>query len=75
MKLIDQAKACIANGGTHIHARELTERVKVFTAWDEEKYMLGKPGDYLAVRCDDKHDIYVVERDIFFKTYEEKKEE
>ena len=72
MKLIDHAKICIATGGTHIHAKELTNRVKVFTAWDEEKYMLGKPGDYLAVRCDDKHDIYVVERDIFFKTYEEK---
>ena len=72
MKLIDHAKICIATGGTHIHAKKLTNRVKVFTAWDEEKYMLGKPGDYLAVRCDDKHDIYVVERDIFFKTYEEK---
>ena len=72
MKLIDHAKVCIASGGAHIHAKELTERVKVFTAWDAEKYMLGKPGDYLAVRCDDKHDIYVVERDIFFKTYEEK---
>ena len=32
--------------------------------------MLGKEGDYLAVRCDDRHDIYVVERDIFFKTYD-----
>ena len=73
MKLIDHAKICTSTGVTHIYARELTERVKVFTAWDEEKYMLGKPGDYLAVRCDDKHDIYVVERDIFFKTYEEKK--
>lgn len=73
MKLIDYAKICITTGVTHIHAKELTERVKVFTAWDEEKYMLGKPGDYLAVRCDDKHDIYVVERDIFFKTYEEKR--
>lgn len=71
LKLIDYAKTCIANGGTHIHARELTGRVKVFTAWDEEKYMLGRKGDYLAVRCDDMHDIYVVERDIFFKTYEE----
>ena len=74
-KLIDHAKICIASGGTHIHAKELTERVKVFSSWDEEKYMLGRPGDYLAVRCDDKHDIYVVERDIFFKTYEEKKGE
>ena len=74
LKLTDYAKICIASGGTHIHARELTGRVKVFTAWDEEKYMLGREGDYLAVRCDDKHDIYVVERDIFFKTYEEIRE-
>lgn len=72
MKLIDHARICIASGGAHIHAKELTERVKIFTAWDEEKYMLGRPGDYLAVRCDDKHDIYVVERDIFCKTYEVK---
>lgn len=70
LHLADYAKVCIASGGTHIHAEELTKRVKVFTAWDEEKYMLGKPGDYLAVRCDDRHDIYVVERDIFFKTYD-----
>lgn len=72
LRLIDQAKVCIAGGGARIYAKELTERVKVFTAWDEEKYMLGRPGDYLAVRCDDRHDIYVVERDIFFKTYGEK---
>lgn len=70
MKLADYAKVCIANGGTHIHAKELTERVKVFTAWDTEKYMLGVTGDFLAVRCDDKHDIYVVERDIFYRTYD-----
>lgn len=70
MPLSDYAKICIASGGTHIHAEELTKRVKVFTAWDNEKYMLGKPGDFLAVRCDDMNDIYVVERDIFFKTYE-----
>lgn len=74
-KLTDHAKICIASGGSQIYARKLTERVKVFTAWDEEKYMLGRPGDYLAVRCDDKHDIYVVEQDIFFKTYEEKRGE
>ena len=67
--LSDYAKVCMANGGTHIHAKELTNRVKVFTRWDAEKYTLGKPGDYLAVRCDDRHDIYVVEREIFFKTY------
>ena len=70
LHLADHAKICITSGGTHIYAEELTTRVKVFSAWDEEKYMLGKPGYFLTVRCDDKHDIYVVERDIFFKTYE-----
>ena len=48
--------------------------MKVFPLWDREKYMLGKPGDFLAVRCDDRHDIYVVERDIFYESYEETEE-
>lgn len=70
LNLTDYAKVCIANGGSHIHATELSNRVKVFTTWDKDKYVLGKPGDFLAVRCEELHDIYVVERDIFFKTYE-----
>lgn len=70
MKLIDHAKICIADGGTRVFTRELTKRVKVFTAWDKDKYMLGRPGDYLVVRCEDRQDIYVVEREIFFKTFE-----
>ena len=69
MKLADCAESCIARGGARIYARELTGRVKIFTAWDTEKYMLGREGDFLAVRCDDRHDIYVVEREIFFETY------
>lgn len=70
-EIVHFAKVCMPTGETHIHARMLTEMVKVFTAWDREKYMLGMPGDFLAVRCDDRHDIYVVERDIFYKSYEE----
>ncbi len=66
----DYAHTCITTGETHIHARELKKRTKVFTAWDDEKYMMGKPGDFLAVRCDDSHDVYIVERDIFDKSYE-----
>ncbi len=69
--ITEYAGVCIPKGETHIHAEELTGIVKVFTSWDREKYMLGKPGDFLAVRCDDRHDIYVVERDIFFKSYDE----
>lgn len=70
MLLSDYAHGCIPTGEVHIHARPLEKGVKVFTAWDKNKYMLGKPGDYLAVRCDDLHDIYVVERDIFARSYD-----
>lgn len=70
MKLIDHAKLCISDGGRRVFARELTKRVKLFTAWDREKYTLGCPGDYLIVGCEDRNDIYLLERDIFFHTFE-----
>lgn len=70
ISLIPYAKTCISSGEVHIYAAELDHCVKVFTAWDEEKYMLGKEGDYLAVRMDDLHDIYIIEKSIFHKTYE-----
>jgi phosphoglycolate phosphatase len=65
------AKSCISTGETHIYSRQLEKAVKVFTSWDEDKYMLGRVGDYIAVRSDDLHDIYVIEQDIFNKTYKE----
>ena len=71
LTLTDFAGVCVPTGKVSIYARELIKGVKVFTAWDKEKYMLGKPGDYLAVRCDDLHDVYVVEKDIFDKSYDE----
>ncbi len=68
--LLPFAKSCIATGGSGIYARELDHRVKVFTTWDQSKYYLGKPGDFLAVRVDDLSDVYVIERSIFEKTYQ-----
>lgn len=69
-QLFDYARICLASGGTHIHAKKLEKRVKVFSKWDEEQYTLGNIGDYLAVRCEDRQDIFVVEKDIFNRTYE-----
>ncbi len=37
---------------------------------EEEKYTLGKPGDFLAVSSDDPADVFIVEREIFDRTYE-----
>ena len=69
LSLLPYAKPCMSAGGAGIYARELDHRVKVFTVWDPDKYYLGVPGDYLAVRVDDPSDIYVIARDIFQKTY------
>ena len=70
VSLIPHAKACVATGETIIYTKQLDHRVKVFTAWDDEKYMLGKEGDYLAIRQDDLHDVYIIEKSIFENTYE-----
>jgi bifunctional oligoribonuclease and PAP phosphatase NrnA len=43
----------------------------VFLDRNAEQYMLGIPGDYLAVRSEDIHDIFVVEQEMFAKIYEE----
>ena len=69
--LTDYARTCIPSGSVNIYAKPLESDVKVFTAWDKDKYMLGRPGDYRAVRSDDLHDVYVVEKAIFGKTYSE----
>lgn len=69
ISLIPYASTCIPTRETYIYVKQLDHRVKVFTEWDKEKYMLGQEGDYLAVREDDKHDIYVIEQSIFEKTY------
>lgn len=71
MLLTDYARGCVPTGEVYIYARPLEKGVKVFTEWDKQKYMLGRPGDYLAVRCNDLHDIYVVEKDIFARSYDE----
>ncbi len=70
ISLVPYAKCCVSTGEVFIYAKQTDHRVKVFTAWDEEKYMLGKEGDFLAVRKDDLQDVYIIEENIFEKTYE-----
>ena len=69
--IAEHARVCVPSGEVQIYAKPLDTYVKVFTAWDKEKYMMGKPGDYIAVRTDDMHDVYAIDKDIFAITYEE----
>lgn len=64
------AKACLPKAEAKIYAKQLQHTVKVFTLWSPHKYMLGQPGDYIARRFDDPHDIYVIKGDIFLRTYQ-----
>lgn len=66
------ARTCIPTGMVSIYAKPVETNVKVFTLWG--KYYLGKKGDYLAVRSDDIHDVYLINKKIFAKTYKECKQ-
>lgn len=67
--LIDYAKVCYSDSGNLIYAKQLKKAVKVFTKWDHCCYTIGEKGDYLAVKCNDLHDVYVIEEETFHMTY------
>ncbi len=69
-QVLPYAKTCVSKGSSMIYARPLEKSVKLFTTWDPEKYYSGDPGDYIAFREDDEHDIYVIRRHLFDRLYE-----
>ncbi|MBP5261406.1 MAG: recombinase RecJ, partial [Clostridiales bacterium] len=69
-RVMSYAKTVISPPGTsRIYAKVLDHNVKLFTAWDDDKYYSGEPGDYIAVREDDPHDIYVISGRLFDDLY------
>lgn len=69
--LTDYAYSCVPVKQTRIYAKPLDRGVKVFTIKDKTKYILGRPGDYFAVSEDDTQNVFVVERDVFNRLYDE----
>ncbi|MDR1916899.1 MAG: DHH family phosphoesterase [Synergistaceae bacterium] len=63
------SRTCIPRGDKFVRAAELSRDTKVFSSWDAEKYFYGKAGDYIAAPETDFNDVYIINRDIFFKTY------
>ncbi len=63
------AKTVRTIGSSIVFAKPLEQPVKLFTAWTEDKYYSGQIGDYLTVRADDEHDIYIVKGELFDRFY------
>ena len=70
IKLLSLAKGCIPKAGVPICAKRLTRALKVYTMWDEDNYMYGRPGDYVAARNSDLTNVYIIMGKIFDMTYE-----
>lgn len=68
--ITEYANSCVSSEDILIYAKKIKKTVKVFPLDDEEKYMLGKIGDYMAIRCDNLNDIYIIEKEMFQKSYE-----
>lgn len=63
------AKICRPKPGNGILALELNNRTKIFRP-DWEDYFIGNQGDYMAIRKDDHKDIYIIQKEVFCRTYE-----
>jgi phosphoglycolate phosphatase len=68
--ILSHAKTCFPKKDKFIRAEPIDKDVKVFTAWDTQKYFLGRTGDYIAASENDFNDIYIIKRNIMAKTYE-----
>lgn len=67
--VVTYAKSCISTGNSLVYAKKLDHRLKIFSQWDDEKYYLGKPGDYLVSQFEEASDLNVVAGYIFAQTY------
>ncbi len=68
-KVLAYAKTVRTLSSAIVFAKPLEQPVKLFTVWTEDKYYSGDVGDYLTVRADDEHDIYVVKGSLFDRFY------
>lgn len=66
----DYLKVCIPTEKFCICAKQLSNCVKVFPKWDNERYMRGMPGDYLTVSADEPQNVFVESGNDFLDRFE-----
>ena len=57
--LTEHAKMAMPKDAFRLYMKKLEKSVKLFPQWDDDKYMLGLSGDYLAVSEEDLHNIFI----------------
>lgn len=70
-RLVDYAKPCMPTDAFCIYAKVLESSVKLFPKWNEDKYLLGMFGDYLAASAEDLENVFIEPGDKFLERYEE----
>lgn len=70
VSLDESAHLCYPKTYGGIYAIPLVCRTKVFNPYNNGEYFLGQEGDYLAIRKDDLQDIYIIQKNIFYESYE-----
>ncbi|MDL2268306.1 DHH family phosphoesterase [Desulfovibrio sp. OttesenSCG-928-G15] len=71
LTLFDNARPCRSLPDTRtVRALQLIAPTKLFPAWDESTYILGKAGDWLVMQHSDPYDLYLIKEDVFPQLYE-----
>ncbi len=70
IELMQVARTCIPIRETNIFARPIERAVKIFTKQNNETYMSGCAGDYLAADAEDRSNLYVIKQNVFDSLYE-----
>ncbi len=68
--LTDHTMKCLPAKKQHVYAKPLEEGIKLFTLWEKERYMLGRPGDYLAAKQENPKDVFVIPKAVFEQGYD-----
>lgn len=69
ISLMEHARVCISTGNITVMAKKLDHNVKLFSQWDDSKYMKGCAGDYLVIRDNNMSDVFTMESSLFEESY------
>lgn len=70
-RISDYARICVPKEEFQIYATKLDSYVKLFSGEDGERYMLGKPGDYLVAGVYEPGHMFIEPGDKFLDRFQE----